>query len=121
MPLATLARRQLQSLLRASYDASPYERVALRAAVRRLNDRVPLWRDRVDLRTLDMADGNRCVLGQLFGDYVTGLTLLATDDLGADLLVDAAFSCNFPVELWVAELTNESAPTADRDLEDVTA
>jgi hypothetical protein len=31
----------------------------------------------IDLKTLDLRDGDRCVLGQLYGDYEQGLEALA--------------------------------------------
>lgn len=42
-------------------------RVARGAAA--LDRHVPGWRERVDPRTLDVRFTNRCVLGQVFGDY----------------------------------------------------
>lgn len=35
-----------------------------------------LWREMIDLNTLDLSDGEDCVLGQVFGTYVDGLTAL---------------------------------------------
>jgi hypothetical protein len=43
------------------------ERVAY--GVRFLDSVEPGWEDKVDLVKLNMAAGDRCVLGQVFGDY----------------------------------------------------
>lgn len=100
----------MPTLLTPSENQLALRAVALRAAVRRLNAVTPDWRTRVDPATLDMYDGYGCVLGQVYGDYVDGLKLVTNSgDLGEDLLVDAAFTANFPVELWLAELRNPTA------------
>lgn len=38
-----------------------------------LDQRVPGWADRVSLERFDIRSDRRCVLGQLYGDYDTGL------------------------------------------------
>jgi hypothetical protein len=35
------------------------------------------WIEKIDLKTLDLGDGDRCVLGQLYGEYERGLETLA--------------------------------------------
>lgn len=44
-----------------------------------LDERVPGWRDRINLDDLDMGSITKCVLGQLFGQYVDGLNELFGD------------------------------------------
>ena len=34
-----------------------------------LDREVPGWHDRINLRTLNMSNGERCIVGQLFGNY----------------------------------------------------
>jgi hypothetical protein len=55
----------------------PYDAVARGAAL--LNERVPGWRERLQLRRLHMEDCEQCVLGQIYGDYVMGLDALWPD------------------------------------------
>lgn len=77
------------------------------AAVARLDDAAPTWRDRVDRRTLDVSDGTWCVLGQVFGSYHLGLfQLYGRPCLGGDPLpADAAtFAFATPTRLWLDRL-----------------
>lgn len=46
------------------------ERVALGVAL--LDEKCPDWVNRIDLSRLDIASCNRCILGQLFGDFGRG-------------------------------------------------
>lgn len=43
---------------------------------RLLDDHRPGWATRVDLETLRMANCDRCVLGQVYGEYSAGLAAL---------------------------------------------
>lgn len=54
-------------------DLTIEQRVAAGAAW--LDEQVPSWLDLIDLYTLRLDDGCRCILGQTFGDY--GLAPLA--------------------------------------------
>lgn len=57
------------------------------------------WADHIDLRTLDMGNGSYCVLGQLYGSYMTGLSSLGINsgrDFGFD--VNRKFSARSYVE-----------------------
>lgn len=38
-----------------------------------LNQNCPDWLDRIDLDSLDIKDGTRCILGQLYGDYFSSI------------------------------------------------
>jgi hypothetical protein len=71
-------------------------------AVRDLDAYAPDWRSRVDVDRLNMDDARLCVLGQVFGSWITGL--IALYDLEFVETADA-FDWNFPVELWRDELT----------------
>ena len=57
------------------------ERVAAGAAA--LDEREPGWHERIDLARLATSSCRRCVLGQVFGRFITGREALGTD--GAEL------------------------------------
>jgi hypothetical protein len=73
----------------------------VRRGIAWLDENAPLWRDELDLSTLDIADSNDCVLGQVFqvdainaahdrGHYWSGFEYVLdsdrfTDDDGAPL------------------------------------
>jgi len=44
-------------------DPTPEQRVARGVAL--LDERVPDWRERIDIGRLDMLDGNACIVGQI--------------------------------------------------------
>lgn len=48
-------------------------RPVVRKGIKFLNEREPGWRKRIDLNTLDVANCAKCVLGQLYGEYGTGV------------------------------------------------
>jgi len=41
-----------------------------------LDEKRPGWREEIDLATLDLVDGDYCIMGQIFGSYETGLSFL---------------------------------------------
>jgi len=49
------------------------------------------WRSEIDIETLEMDSSSQCVLGQLFGDYQSGLTTLRLD-VELDTRREAGFS-----------------------------
>ena len=55
-----------------------------------LDEHAPGWADSVDADTLYMSDGDRCVLGQLFGGYEYGCDRLGLYD-------DTPTRCGFNV------------------------
>ena len=61
-----LARRQAA----VTFDAA---RVRVRRGASYLDQVDPGWHGRIQSRTLELADGQACVLGQLHGDYRLGL------------------------------------------------
>ncbi len=70
----------------------PYDAVARGMAL--LDEKVPGWRERIELRDLDMTDCQLCVLGQIFGDYMDGLDEVLPEALialGRDIEADAGF------------------------------
>lgn len=100
--------------MRAFTELTVGDRVAFRAAVRRLNRVAPGWHDRVDPDRLDMMCADRCVLGQVFGDYCDGLTALGQTVMPD--LHERAFGGDFPRGPWLAELAHHRAarPVDDR-------
>jgi hypothetical protein len=65
-------------------------RVAAGAAF--LDEREPGWADRIDLDQLDLSSDCRCVLGQLHGDYGTGLDVLDVE-FGTGASRGLGFNC----------------------------
>ena len=45
-----------------------------------LDESVPGWESKIDTSTLRLQSHTNCVLGQIFGDYTTGLTTLGLWD-----------------------------------------
>lgn len=100
--MSRLARRARVMLL-----TTPSQRRAHRVAVRRLDAARPGWHDELDLRTLRMSSGTRCVLGQLYGSYDHGLTALYGSRYHVLTSIGPgarAFSGAFPRVLWDAEV-----------------
>lgn len=64
------------------------ERVAAGATV--LDEHAPDWVDRISLADLNIGSCRRCVLGQVFGHYFTGLDKLGLR--GVALAVEHGFS-----------------------------
>jgi hypothetical protein len=57
------------------------ERVAAGAAL--LDEKIPGWRDEINIKTLDLVSFRQCILGQLFGHYRDGLEALDVSPEGA--------------------------------------
>ncbi len=74
------ARRHVRRL-GALTSAAARQRAARGAAL--LDDRDPGWADRIDERSLALADGGACVLGQLWGEYRRGLGRARVLDLSS--------------------------------------
>src|SRR2546423_13097651 len=53
-----------------------------------LDEHAPDWAEAIDVDTLTMSEGNRCVLGQLFGSYEKGCDVLG-------IYEDAPERCGF--------------------------
>lgn len=49
------------------------------AGAARLDKRCPGWADEIDLDTLNLNHGCLCILGQLYGSYVSGARTLGFD------------------------------------------
>lgn len=73
-----------------------------------LDQRIPGWREKISVDHLRMANCVNCVLGQLFGDFLTGRETLAIDAKAH------GFQSNFPhttaeyaalQTAWLAELS----------------
>lgn len=57
-----------------TFDQQTAEKCVERG-VKFLNGVKPGWFEEIDLETLDLARGSRCVLGQLYGDFHDGVRL----------------------------------------------
>jgi hypothetical protein len=66
-------------------------------------------RERVDLGTLDMRNGCRCVLGQIYGGYMRGATLLFDLPFDSPELDAACEAHGFYVCALADEFTNYAA------------
>lgn len=71
------------------------DRIAKGVAV--LNERKPGWTKYIDTRSLNLASPSQCVLGQSFGTYFVGVTMLfggqvdVDDDARRDMAVEHGF------------------------------
>ena len=59
-----------------------------------LDREVPGWIFLINLDTLDLEDCNRCVLGQVFGGFWTGMATLFDDAASPEVAV----TCGFEIE-----------------------
>lgn len=91
--------------------------LAVTDGIDRLDAFYPEWPNEIDIDTLDMANGSRCIIGQLFGDYLDGITTLGLDFFSED---DITHGFNLPhnedggvrlasewrelTDLWIAEI-----------------
>jgi len=62
-----------------SMDRGKYGEV-VQAGMDVLDKKVPGWECRIDPDTLDLASCQRCILGQIYGDYVDGRRTLELTD-----------------------------------------
>lgn len=104
---------------------TPAEKVARGAAV--LDGAMPSsgWAWEVDPSTLEMSNPHRCVLAQLFGEYITGVNILLNEvveipQLGVHLDLLSEWGFDAPrqedyfhlTEAWVAEITRRQSVNA---------
>jgi len=90
--------------------------LAVNDGVDRLDAFYPEWPNEIDIDKLDMANGARCIIGQLFGDYLDGINTLGLDFFSED---DISHGFNLPpggdgtapatewrklTDLWIAEI-----------------
>ena len=74
-------------------------------------DRIdPAWPHRLDARTLELADGSCCVLGQIYGEFRMGLTRARILDLSS-----APLSSSSPYELGFQCTRHAPAAVQARD------
>lgn len=85
------SRRRRRRLTTLTLDEAR-KRVARGAAF--LDEADPDWTTRINVRTLELGDGQACVLGQLHGEYRQGLTRSRVIDLSSAPLAS----------LWPADL-----------------
>lgn len=62
--------------------------------VKLLDEQVPGWDERIRLGSLDMADGTKCVLGQLYGEYPRAVDVLFGSKYGG-LLFSTGYRYGF--------------------------
>ena len=74
------------------------DKVAKGAAL--LDNKVPGWRNRVNAEILDQSDGEKCVLGQLYGVYFRGIESLHIDIADA---ADYGFNATSGGVSWTKE------------------
>lgn len=98
-------------------------REAVKAGAAKLDDYVfgggvhitPDWRKKIDLDALDMGSCDSCVLGQLFGDYGTGVDVLNLPyGKGSELGFDSNqpdFNYEEVQAAWVVLLKPDTAPS----------
>lgn len=97
-------RKQVDLIMANKLDSESQ----LRFAIERLDVIGPRnWRQKIDVETLDMPDGDHCVLGQLYGNYHRGLDTVfsRSRSLGSMTPGYLAFSSMFPERLWIREIT----------------
>jgi len=92
-------------------------KLAVKKGIFLLDEKVPGWREKIDVAELDMTSPCHCILGQVTGDY-----FLACEDLSLEQAeaVELGFDCSHasvaqasagecehdPLQaLWLAELT----------------
>ncbi len=56
-----------------------YKELEVRRGIMLLDEKKPDWRDSFDPGSLDMEDIDHCVLTQVFGGYIVGLSALGID------------------------------------------
>lgn len=91
----------------------------VKAGARLLDNTRNDWYLTIDTKKLDLADCNRCILGQIFGSFVTGLKVLQVDPCKGGYPEEAVgdylgfnavtFGEDDPLwdelaELWIAEI-----------------
>jgi hypothetical protein len=66
------------------------------------------WRNKIDAETLDMDSTSVCILGQIFGSYDKGLTLLDIQSYGAEYGFSGEMYADLKKE-WLRQLGKEQA------------
>ena len=72
--------------------------------VKLLDKECPKWYKKVNLKKLDMHTGDGCVLGQVFGNYITGMKSLKINvpDVSDDNTADASdIKAGIPYGFWI--------------------
>lgn len=92
-----------------------------RARVKRgavfLDDLRPGWERVINLDHLELADSCRCVLGQLFGHYLTGLAVVVKTGISIGLAEMHSYELGFNVP--ASEMHDRRAPTPYRELDEL--
>lgn len=87
------------SVVFPSTQSTEHERERVQRGIALLDERGPKdWRRRVDVATLDVCNPWRCVIGQVYGGYASGLAVLELvepgEDYGFDCRRDEAAELN---------------------------
>ena len=78
-----------------------------------LDDRVPNWREEIDIDKLNMGSCLRCVLGQIYGEYEDGIDALNLDrtkdeDLKHGFDAIGSYGQDIIRESWIAEINKRT-------------
>ena len=65
------------------------------------------WRDQIDVTTLDLGVADRCILGQLYGDYSDGVWSLGIENAD-ELGFSTEFSYRVLTRYWKEELSRSA-------------
>ena len=65
------------------------------------------WRERIDVTTLDLGVADRCILGQLYGDYGDGVWMLGISD-ATELGFTTEYSYRVLTRYWKEELSRSA-------------
>lgn len=91
-------------------------RVKVGAAL--LDEKAPGWRRRINLTALEQSSGFNCVVGQTFGDYITGCRILFGETINMELKCSHGYSnenndWDELTEAWRQEILSETVQTTD--------
>lgn len=70
------------------------------------------WVDKIDLETFRIRDGDRCVLGQIEGCYITAVERLGLEGTTSSLGFSTGTDGEWKVlqKVWVDEITSRKTP-----------
>lgn len=90
---------------------------AVKAGVQFLDSKKPGWRDLIDVETLDLAECDVCILGQIFGDYSDGKAKLGLDSVEAEKYgFNTDYSMSELTKAWTSALGENSVLVEQGDV-----
>ncbi len=92
----------------------PSARARVRAGAALLDAEEPGWREQISSSTLELADGSRCILGQLHGEFRRGLFRARIWD-GSSAHTGKLLGSASPEDLGFFAITSEGERMADLD------